>query len=53
MSEPSQTLSLILLAKTLAEKRNLYNQMLRENKEFEEVKILFIEIRELERSIQG
>ena len=40
------------LTQKLIEKKNLYNEMLSEDKEFEEVKTLFMEIRELEKSIQ-
>jgi hypothetical protein len=36
----------------LIEKRNALDKMLNENKEFEEVKILFYEIRELERRLK-
>jgi hypothetical protein len=40
------------LIRLLTEKRNLYNQMLSEDKEFEQVKSLFIEIKELEKSLK-
>jgi hypothetical protein len=40
------------LTTLLAEKRNLYNQMITHEREFEEVKTLFIEIRELEKMIR-
>lgn len=40
------------LVNLLTEKRDLYNQMISHNKEFEEVKTLFTEIRELEKLIQ-
>ena len=36
----------------LDKKRHLYNQMIANNKEFDEVKALFIEIKVLEESIQ-
>ncbi len=40
------------LTQKLIEKKNLYNKILSEDKEFEEVKTLFMEIRELEKSMQ-
>jgi hypothetical protein len=40
------------LTNLLAEKRNLYDQMITHEKPFEEVRALFIEIRELEKQIR-
>ena len=40
------------LTTLLATKKKLYDQMLSHEKEFEEVKTLFIEIREIEKLIQ-
>jgi len=40
------------LTSLLIAKKNLYNEMLGNEKEFEEVKSLFIEIRDLEKSLQ-
>lgn len=37
------------LAQKIKEKKDLYDQMLEQNKEFEEVKTLFTEIRDLEK----
>lgn len=53
MSESSHELPFELLVQQLKEKRNLYNQMLSKDKQFEEVKTLFLEIRDLEKSIHG
>lgn len=36
----------------LKEKQNVFDKMLNENKEFDDVKILFQEIRELERKLK-
>ena len=40
------------LERLLKEKRNSFDKMISENKEFAEVKILFTEIRELERALK-
>jgi|GEM_PF-5135604 len=53
MSESPNQISFEQMAELLIEKRNIYNTMLNEDREFEQVKSLFIEIRELEKSIQG
>lgn len=36
----------------LKEKQNLFDKMIKENKEFDEVRILFQEIRQLERNLK-
>ena len=51
MSELEKNSKINELTNLLAEKKNLYNQMITHEKQFEEVKTLFIEIRELEKLI--
>ena len=53
MSELEKNPRIKELINLLAEKKSLYDQMISHDKEFEEVKILFTEIRELEKLIQG
>lgn len=52
MSESTNTSPIDLLEQKLQEKRSLYNQMLAADKEFEEVKTLFVEIREIEKTLE-
>lgn len=52
MSELEKNSKINELTNLLAEKRNLYDEMITHEKQFEEVKALFIEIRELEKLIQ-
>ncbi len=52
MNELEKNSAINELTNLLAEKKNLYNQMITHEKQFEEVKALFIEIRELEKLIQ-
>jgi hypothetical protein len=47
-----QNIQLYELEALLKQKRNVFDKMLNENKEFEEVKILFQEIREMERRLE-
>lgn len=51
MSDKLKLFRIEQLIDQLAEKRELYNQMLSTDKEFEEVKTIFMQIRELEKSI--
>ncbi len=47
-----QNIQLYELEALLKQKRNVFDKMLNENKEFVEVKILFQEIREMERRLE-
>jgi hypothetical protein len=51
MSTPFTKLKTEQLITLLDQKRALYNQMMSDNKEFEQVKLLFVEIRALEQSL--
>lgn len=51
MSELEKNFDIKELTNLLAEKKIVYNQMITHQKEFEEVRGLFIEIRELEKLI--
>jgi hypothetical protein len=51
MSTPSTQSKTEQLVTLLNHKRALYNQMISDNKEFEQVKLLFTEIRALEQSL--
>lgn len=52
MSMPFNGSDVDRLSDLLLEKRKVFFEMINENKEFEEVKTLFIEIRELEKSLR-
>ena len=51
MSELQTNIRMEQLSLVLDYKRKLYNEMINEEKEFEIVKILFLEIRELEKQV--
>ena len=48
---PSIELKVEQINTLLSEKRDLYNQMISDNQEFEQVKSIFTEIRSLEKSL--
>ena len=52
MYTPIMDLNVEELNTLIIEKRKVYNEMLTENKEFEEVKAIFIEIKILEESLE-
>ena len=52
MTELQKRLELSELIPLLAEKKALYDQLISQEKEFDEVKVLFLEIRDLEKLVR-
>ena len=52
MTELQKRLELRGLIPLLADKRALYDQLISQEKEFDEVKVLFLEIRDLEKLVR-